>query len=303
MKRLFAGILILSGCLLQGRAQDKNILFSQYRLNGLSLNPAYAGSHDVFSASVLSRYQWIGFEGAPSNYALNMHFPGKNTKTGWGANMMYETIGIRSTMGLYINYAYRLTLGSGTLAMGLKGGFSSGHQDILDLSGDDPVYNDNLSGYFLPNFGVGLYYNSKKLFAGLSVPLMLGYETGKDGAVKAYHDFSKYAYYFTGGIHFNAGPDWLVTPSVLAQYDLSSGLVLDGTLSMLYKEMFGAGITYRTAGALVMMLSYRLGYLTTVGLAYDFGFGGINQFNRSSFEIALQIDLGFKINRSNPTVF
>jgi type IX secretion system PorP/SprF family membrane protein len=297
-------MLLLIGCLTwQGWAQDNNILFSQYMFNGLTLNPAYAGSHDLFSASFLSRYQWLGFEGAPKDYALNLHGPGKSTKTGWGANMMYETIGLRSTFSLYADYAYRMQLGSGSLAMGLKAGFVSGNQKIDDLLGTDPVYTENASDYFLPNFGIGLYYNSPLIFAGLSVPLILGYESSSDGSILAYHDFSKYTYYLTAGVHLKPSDDWQFTPSLLTRYQSSTGIVLDGTMNVLYKELFGVGLSYRTTGALIMMLNYRIGYQTTVGMAYDFGFSGINETNRNSVEIAIQVDLGFKVNRINPIAF
>jgi type IX secretion system PorP/SprF family membrane protein len=289
--------------LIQSRAQDNNILFSHYMFNGLTLNPAYAGSHDVFSASFLSRHQWLGFEGAPKNYALNLHGPGKNTKTGWGANMMYETIGIRSTFSLYANYAYRLQLGTGSLAMGLKAGFASGNQKIDDLISNDPVYNENALDYFLPNFGIGVYYMTQRVFAGISVPFMLGYESSNDGSVVAYHDFSMYTYYLTAGIRLKPADNWQLTPSLLARYQSSTGIVVDGTVNVLYKELFGIGISYRTTGSLIMMVNYRIGYQTTVGLAYDLGFSGINQYNRNSFEIAIQFDLGFKVNRTNPIVF
>jgi type IX secretion system PorP/SprF family membrane protein len=303
MKKLILGILAISLLLATGRAQDKNILFSQYRFNGLTVNPAYAGSHEVFSASLLGRYQWVGFEGAPKDYALNFHFPGKNTKTGWGGNVIYETVGIRSTIGVYANYAYRMLLGTGTLSMGLRGGFASGNQEILNLSGDDPVFSENSDDYFLPNFGIGIYYNNRKGFAGLSVPFILGYESNNNGNIVAYHDFSMYTYYLTGGIHLNLNDQWKLTPSMLMQYESASGILLDGTVNILYREVFGAGLSYRTSGALIMLLNYKLNYQTTLGMAYDFGFGGMNQYNRSSFEIALQIDLGFKIDRSNPMVF
>jgi hypothetical protein len=64
--------------------------------------------------------------------------------------MMYETIGIRSTFSLYANYAYRLLLGSGSLAMGLKAGFVSGNQEIDDQLSTDPAYGEKASDYFLP---------------------------------------------------------------------------------------------------------------------------------------------------------
>jgi type IX secretion system PorP/SprF family membrane protein len=289
-----------------GRAQDRNIIFSQYRFNGLTINPAYAGSHEVFSAGLIGRHQWMGFEGAPKDYALNFHFPGKNTRTGWGGNMLYESIGIRTSIGVYANYAYRLLLGSGTLSMGLRGGFSSGNQEVLNLSGGDPVFSENTEDYFLPNFGIGFYFNSRRLFAGLSVPFMLGIKSNNSGKIIADPDISLYTYYFTGGAHFNFSEEWRFTPSVLMQYQIGSAFLLDGTVSILYREIFGVGLSYRTSGFMVALLSYRLNYQTTLGLAYDFGFGGISQYepnNRNSIEIALQVDLGFKIDRSNPMLF
>jgi type IX secretion system PorP/SprF family membrane protein len=306
MKR-FLIITAIVVCLpLTGRAQDKNILFSQYRFNGLTLNPAYAGSHDVFSASFLSRYQWLGFEGAPKDYSLNLHGPGKNTHTGWGANILYETIGIRTTFSFFANYAYRLPLGPGTLAMGLKAGIVSGNQKIDESIASDPVYTDKASDYLLPNFGIGFYFTTEKIFAGISVPLMLGYKSSSNGSVVAYHDFARYTYYLTAGMNFTPGDKWKITPSLLTRYESGTGVVLDGTLNILYREIFGIGFSYRTSGALIAMLNYRIGYQTTVGLAYDFGIGGINEYNpnnRSSCEIAIQVDLGFKVNRTNPIVF
>jgi len=309
MKKLILGILAISFILASGRAQDRNILFSLYRFNGLTINPAYAGSHEVFSAGFIGRHQWFGFEGAPEDYALNFHFPGKNTRTGWGGNMIYESIGIRSSIRVNANYAYRLLLGTGTLSMGLRGGFSSGNQEVLNLEGGDPVFSEYTDDYFLPNFGIGIYYNNRKVFAGFSVPFMVGKKTNNNGKIIADYDFSKYAYYVTGGVHFNLDEKWELTPSIQMLYE-NAGMVLDATVSMLYKEVFGAGFSYRTSKALIMLLNYRLNYQTTLGLAYDFGFGGFNQVNeynlpsnRSSFEIALQVDLGFKIDRSNPMVF
>jgi hypothetical protein len=132
---------------------------------------------------------------------------------------------------------------------------------------------------------------------------MMGYESNSDGSIGAYHDFSMYTYYLSAGVHLEPSDAWMVTPSILARYQSSTGFVLDGTVNVLYKELFGAGLSYRTTGALIMMLNYRIGYQTTVGLAYDFGFSGINEHNRNSVEIAIQVDLGFKVNRTNPIAF
>lgn len=43
--------------------QDPN--FTQYMYNTMSINPAYAGSRDVLSATILHRSQWLGFDDGP----------------------------------------------------------------------------------------------------------------------------------------------------------------------------------------------------------------------------------------------
>ena len=43
--------------------QDK--MYSQYMFNMMALNPAYAGSRDVLSATGLYRNQWVNVDGAP----------------------------------------------------------------------------------------------------------------------------------------------------------------------------------------------------------------------------------------------
>ncbi len=299
--KLITGIICFA--VFHGYGQEKNILFSQYQYNSLSINPAYAGSHEVFSATLIKRMQWIGFEGAPNYESLNMHFLGKNTKTGWGINALHENIGIRNYFNLFINYAYRLTLGNGYLSLGLKGGMSSGKQDLSEIDADDPVYNENAHSYMVPNFGIGVYYKARNFFSGISVPLMLGYESGNDGTITAYHDFRQYAYFATGGFSVNIDEKWMLTPSLLVSYEESTGLIMDITVNGLYKKMLGAGLAYRTSGALIFLVNYRINYQTTAFVAYDFGIGGLSRYNRSSVEAGLQIDLEYKINRSNMTIF
>ena len=42
-------------------------VMSTYMFNGLALNPAYAGSLNIFSASFVHRKQWINVEGVPTS--------------------------------------------------------------------------------------------------------------------------------------------------------------------------------------------------------------------------------------------
>ena len=52
--------------------------YSMYMFNPLSSNPAYAGSRDALSVTLLGRKQWVGIDGAPETGSLTLHSPLKN---------------------------------------------------------------------------------------------------------------------------------------------------------------------------------------------------------------------------------
>lgn len=301
--RTITCILVLILWTLSVSAQEKSILYSHHTFNGLAINPAYSGSRDMLSIGLSHRSQWIGFEGAPTYNILNIHSPLKNTKMGLGLLVMSESVGLRKHTGIYMNYAHRLTLGGGKLAMGLKAGISSGSVEPVDLGNDDYLFNENSENYLLPNFGLGIFYYTPAFYAGISVPLILGYRTSTSGEVIPYHDFSKYAYYFTAGVKPQIATNWRLNPSVLLHYEQSSGIVVDGGLSILYKDVLSLGASYRNKGALVMLMDFKLNYQLKVGFAYDYGLEGINEFTRNSFEVALEYNFGYRIKASNPTIF
>jgi type IX secretion system PorP/SprF family membrane protein len=215
---------------------------------------------------------------------------------------MNENIGLRSYTGIYLNYAHRMNLGRGKLALGLKGGIGTGKMETLDL-GDDHVFGDNTNRYLLPNFGIGAYYYTESFYAGLSIPLLLGYQSNESGDVIAYHDFKNYAYYLTAGVKINVASDWQIEPSALIEYDKPGGVIADGGLGLLYKDILRVGASYRTRQAVVMLIDFKINYQLRVGVAYDYGLNEINNYNRNSFEVALEYNFGYRIKASNPTIF
>jgi type IX secretion system PorP/SprF family membrane protein len=301
--RKFAFIVI---CLLSfagTRAQEKALLYSHYGFNGLALNPAFAGSRDLLSGSLSHRSQWMGFEGAPSYNIFAVHTPLKKTSMGLGFLLMNESIGLRKYTGFYLNYAHRITVGRGKLALGLKAGMATGKFDAIDLGSDDYVFGEKSRSYLLPNFGLGMYYYTKNFFAGVSVPLILGYKTSETGEVTAYHDFKKYAWYITTGVTLRIADRWSLQPSALVEYEKSGGILADGGLSILYKDLLRVGSSYRSKQAIVMLMDFKVTYQLRVGLAYDYGLNGLNEYNRNSFEIALEYNFGYQVKASNPTLF
>jgi type IX secretion system PorP/SprF family membrane protein len=284
-------------------AQEKALLYSHYSFNGLALNPAYAGSREMLSINLSHRSQWMGFEGAPSYNIFAVHTPLKKTSMGLGLLVMNESVGLRKYTGFYLNYAHRLTLGRGKLALGLKAGLAAGKFDNIDLGNDDQVFGGKANSYLLPNFGLGMYYYTRSFYAGLSVPLIMGYRTNGSGEVVAYHDFNKYAWYLTTGVTLRMAESWSLQPSAMAEYEKSGGLLAEAGLSVLYKDIFRLGGSYRSKQAIVMIMDYKLNYQLRVGLAYDYGINGLNEYNRNSFEITFEYNFGYQVKAANPTQF
>lgn len=303
MMRRFTLIIICLLSWIATQGQEKALLYSQYSFNGLAFNPAYSGSHEMLSVNLSHRSQWMGFEGAPSYNVLGIHTPLKKTSMGVGFLLMNESIGLRKYSGFYLNYAHRLTLGRGKLALGLKAGLATGKFENIDLGSDDNIFGEKTNSYLLPNFGVGLYYYTRKFYAGLSVPLIMGYRTNGSGEISAYHDFNKYSWYMTTGVTIKMAELWSLQPTALVEYDKAGGALADGGLGILYKDVFRIGGSYRSSHAIVMLMNYKLNYQIRMGIAYDYGLGGINEYNRNSFEVSFEYNFGYQVKASNPTVF
>jgi len=99
---------------------QRNTQYTQFMPNKLWINPAYAGSYNLGVVTGIAREQWVGLEGAPSSQGLSFHTPLANNRVGVGLNLSYDEIG--PTNGLFIStqYAYKIPLKKGTLAMGIK---------------------------------------------------------------------------------------------------------------------------------------------------------------------------------------
>ncbi|HRH36728.1 MAG TPA: type IX secretion system membrane protein PorP/SprF, partial [Flavobacteriales bacterium] len=128
-------------------------LFSQYMFNTLAVNPAYAGSADVFTVMALSRHQWVGFNGAPATQTILAHTPLPKEKMALGFSVLNDKIGPTKQTGVYFDYAYRIRISEGSrLAFGLKGGANIYQADIAGLTSVDPdAASVNVKGKLLPN--------------------------------------------------------------------------------------------------------------------------------------------------------
>jgi type IX secretion system PorP/SprF family membrane protein len=83
-------------------------LFTQYMFNEMFINPAYAGSKEAMSATLVHRQQWVNFPGRPVTTSFSAHGPLMENKMGVGLSFLNEKIGVLSRNLIYGTYAYRL---------------------------------------------------------------------------------------------------------------------------------------------------------------------------------------------------
>ena len=99
--------------------------YTQYMYNTMSVNPAYAGSRGQLSLAALYRSQWVGLEGAPKTFTLNLHSPIRDSRVGYGISVVNDNIGDGVVQETYIDAVVSYTIDvsrDAKLSFGLKAG-------------------------------------------------------------------------------------------------------------------------------------------------------------------------------------
>ena len=224
-------------------------LYSHYMFNPVSLNPAFAGYHEMTMIVFSQRYQWIGIDGSPTSYSLSAHSPLPIRKMGAGISLVNESRGITRNTEAQFQFSYQLDLGTDKLSFGLQGGFNAFKLKYASgtnflAAPDDKTFPENDVTMTSPNFGFGALYTSEKYFGGFSIPKILSIEVD-DGTILT----QKYLrhYYLTGGLIYKLLNGTVIKPSVLLKVFGNSTVNYDLNLSMLFREKIWAAVSLRNS--------------------------------------------------------
>ncbi len=280
-------------------------IYSQYWINGLAINPAYAGSRECFSNTLLSRNQWMGFDGAPNTYTLSSHAPFKDEKNAVGLFLFYEEIGVTSNFDVFGNYAFRFQLGNGRLSLGLRAGatFFQGNYADIDADPDglvNDIYLENESEIF-PNVGVGAYYYTDRFFAGISVPKLMSYEV-ESSQKKMSVAPDNYDFLLSGGVLLKVSEILKLRPAILFRYRLDNTSQIDGSLNAILYDVLWVGGSYRK-NEFAAMVEYQVNHQIKAGVAYDFATGDLASQHNGSLELILRYEFKYKVRAVSPRYF
>jgi type IX secretion system PorP/SprF family membrane protein len=301
---------------LRGQSSDSmNIslgypIYSQYLQNGLAINPAYAGSRGALSGFLSYRMQWMGITDAPVFQTISLNAPMKNDKVGLGIMGQFMQYGVTSSKSIYGSYSYKIRLGEGKLAFGIKGGVDISNTDYskIDLTDpNDPVFMVANNLYVLPNIGAGVYYYSDRLFGGLSVPQFLSYRRTGKNTIDAYHSFHNYEFIFSAGGLITFSDFLKFKPSILADYSFEATkklMQLDINGNFILGDLLWVGGSWRTTEKVVVgILQVQLTSQLMLGFSYDYPVGTMSSYSKGSSEFILRYEFGSKISAANTRYF
>jgi len=287
-------IALISACTLTVQAQQKPIL-SQYMLNHLVLNPAYAGRHEYSSFTGMFRSQWVNVPGAPTMTTLTGQTGFKDRNIGVGALLSVDQIGVHQNTSLFLQYAYNIKTANGaTLSMGLQGGMDylySNFDLTTKIDPGDPYLEGSISNIF-PNFGTGLFYFSKDWYLGFSVPYILTNRKLNNNDLFQNVKYSR-NYYITGGMVFQLSPMVAFKPSGLVRVESNMPISFDVNMNFYLDNIVGIGGSYRYNDSFIALLELRLNDFFRFSYTYDILLSDLNSYSYGSHELMLNYRINF----------
>jgi len=136
------------------------------------------------------------------------------------------------------------------------------------------------------------------MFAGISSKQLLQNEYGMV-TVDRQKTYSKLLRHFYGmaGVAVPVSDMVIFRPSVLVKYVANAPWQMDLNASFLFNDLFWIGMTYRTDGDLVFMTEIKVSRKYRIGYSYDVNVKDRINYNSSSHEIRLGLDLDLLKNR------
>lgn len=300
MKKIYLALLLMIIITIEVMAQQ-DPHYTQYMYNMNVVNPAYAGSKENLSGSLLYRQQWAGIEGAPKTATFSMHSPvGKNV--GLGLSVISDKIGPVEENNVFGDFSYTLKFGDDhRLAMGIKAGATFHKVGLFSDIGNgyvphpgDKAFSENINNTYL-NLGAGLFYYNQKFYVSFSVPNMLD---SKHLDVRVNGDEFEFGsetqhYFLTSGYVFDLSENTKFKPSVMLKSAFKAPTSLDVSANFLFFNKFEAGATYRLEDSYGAMVNYAITPSIRLGYAYDHIVSDLKVTTAASHEFLLLFDLNF----------
>jgi type IX secretion system PorP/SprF family membrane protein len=277
---------------------------SQYVLNPLSINPAYAGNRGALNIAAFYRRQWVGIDGSPQTMSIAADAPLLDSKLGVGFSIVNDKLGVTKETQFHTTYSYKIKMGKGKLSLGLGAGIittNTAWSDLVVLDPGDEYFLINSRVFVVPDFSFGVYYSYQNYFAGLSIPKLLGYkfDFNKNKYSLTFAPDQNY-YLFNTGYVFSLSQSVKFFPSTLITYSSGERILFDLNAHLNYRDRFWFGVSYRNGRSISSLIQVAVNNQFRVAYTYDFDFGKLGRYSNGSHEIMLRYEFKYKVELANP---
>ncbi len=295
-------------CGLSGVAFSQPALqFSQYYSNQLVLNPAYAGSDNALSLTMVHRNQWSGVKGAPKTTTLSAHTLFKNEHTGLGINFFIDQINIHKNVNLSGIYSYRIKTGDHSfLSLGLQAGLYYVNSDYTSLGSgslmvaDDPgIGYENLSESAF-QFGTGVFFKNRSVEIGISSPILFSTNINHLNDEDSFLGTSPHLF-LLARYKIHVTPNFQINPGFLIKNKPGWPLSYDLNVDSWIKEVLMLAVSYRSFETLSGIVQVKVLPQMKFGYSIDFPLSASQYRNFNSHEFMLNYIFAYKnYNIQNP---
>ncbi|MBL7830324.1 MAG: PorP/SprF family type IX secretion system membrane protein [Saprospiraceae bacterium] len=288
--------------------------YTQFFVNKMSLNPAYAGEDEIGSITAIYRNQWLGFEGAPQSQLVTLNTPLFSSRVGFGLGVFHSKIGLFETWDASMAYSYDLiNRNNRSLRIGIQGSIRNFNIDInnptiVTTDPSDPSLINVDGAKYYGNFGMGLYLNVNKFYFGISSPRFFSNTIGVNTTTNITAKEVPHVYLMTG-LTLPAAQNIDVQTNVLGKYVDGAPFNMDVNVNLIFSKALTLGAGYRTGGdkygdAIEGIVQYLFSKKIGIGVAYDYSLSEISNVASGSIEGLLRINFtNNKNNLKNPRFF
>ncbi len=283
--------------------------FTNFAHNRHVLNPAVSGSEEYLDIVALYRAQWVGINGAPSTQSLSANMPIYRISSGVGLMVLNDMMGAQRTTTIQATYAYRLKFRAGNLSFGIGAGFFQKGIDGSKLRSPDGIYNgginhqdrfipDHMVSGIGPDLSAGIYFNNKKVYAGVSVNNLLSSKVTVDGQGERAEIRTPRSMNAIVGYKIDLNRNLALQPNILVQTDFQT-FQTGANVILYYKDNFHTGLAFRGStgnniDGFSALLGVRLIKQLHLGYSYDFSLSSLNQANSGSHEVFARYIINIK---------
>ncbi len=213
-----------------------------------------------------------------------------------GLKLVDDQISVTRTTGAQGSMSYHIDGDNSRISFGLQVGALNYKANMANLNvthAGDPIFAQDVNT-LVANFGTGIFYNTDRFYAGVSVPNIVRTHLRETNIALNHYEVKQAPhFYVNAGMLIDLNDNFILKPSFLLRGVKGIPLNYDINANVFFRDLLSMGISYRSHSAVVGLMDVRVLPELRLGYAYDYNVGRLNAFARGTHEIILRYHIPF----------